>query len=124
VALRISVSQVTQAREESKEAHVAQRKERPIDFELTVLRELLIAANENYALRARALASTLSESVVPITRAAAELRTTREGELWVERLKLPPGTHPSAHFDRLKDDVMAELLEAIDKRVHERTQIG
>jgi hypothetical protein len=46
VALRISVSQVKEARKEAKEAHVAQRKERRIDFELTVLRELLIAANE------------------------------------------------------------------------------
>ena len=75
VALRISVSQVKEARKEANKAHVAQRKERRIDFELTVLRELLIAANENNALRARALASTLSESVVPITRAAAELPT-------------------------------------------------
>jgi hypothetical protein len=124
VALGVAVFQVREARKEAKEAQETQRKERRIDFELTVLRELLIASNQGDVLRVQALASTVSESVVPITRAAAELPTTRQGEFQVTRLNLAPGTHPSANFDLLKTDVMAELVKAIDKRVDERASIG
>jgi len=124
VALGVAVFQVREARKEAKEAQETQRKERRIDFELTVLRELLIASNQGDVLRVQALASTVSESVVPITRAAAELPTTRQGEFQVKRLNLAPGPHPSANFDLLKKDVMAELVKAIDKRVDERAPIG
>ena len=71
IAVFLAYGQIAQARQEAKAAQVAQLKERRVDFELTVLRELLIAATLVDALRVKALASTLTPSIVPITRAAA-----------------------------------------------------
>jgi len=120
IAVVLAARQIAQARHEASLAQAAQLKERRVDFELTVLRELLIAVTRVDALRVQALASTLSQSVVPVTRAAAMLPSTRDGELMVQRLLLPPGSHPTSYLDRLKNQVTAELVEAIEKRVHER----
>ena len=123
LAVLLAYRQITQARTEAKDAQHAQLKERRVDFELTVLRELLIAAASNDALRVRALAATLTASVIPLTRAAVRLQSTTDAERVVERLSLPPASHPSSYLDRLKEEVATELLRAIDKRVHERTAV-
>jgi hypothetical protein len=76
IAVVLAYLEIRQARGEAKKGQEAQLKERRVDFELTVLRELLIAAQGGDLPRVEALASTLTPSVVPITRAAVELPTT------------------------------------------------
>jgi hypothetical protein len=125
LAVFLAYRQIKQARMEAKAAQVAQLKERRVDFELTVLRELLIAANRGAAeySRFRALASTLTPSVVPITRAAARLPTTADGERVAERVR-ETGDWAPALMDSLKDQVTYELVQAIAERVNERAPIG
>jgi hypothetical protein len=123
IAVFLAYGQIKQARQDAKAAQTAQLKERRVDFELTVLRELLIAANRVDHLHVQALALTLTPSVVPITRAAAQLPTTRDAERMAARLSLPEGAHPTSYLDSLKEQVTTELVKAIDKRVHEREPI-
>jgi hypothetical protein len=101
------------------------QKERRLDFELTVLRELLVAASQIDMLRLQTLAWTLPDEVVPITRAAAMVPTTEEGEHIVARLPPIEGeTHLSAQYlHALKDEVREELVKAIEERVHARKAI-
>jgi hypothetical protein len=60
IAVFLAYGQIRQGQQDAREAQVAQLKERRVDFELTVLRELLVAANRGDYLRFRALASTLT----------------------------------------------------------------
>jgi hypothetical protein len=128
VAVVLAYKQIKQAREDAKAAQTAQLKERRVDFELTVPRKLPIAAHWSDYLHVRALASTLAPSVVPISRAAAGLATTPHGERVAKRVdeqwSLPEGTYPGQYLNLFKDLMTAELVNAIDKRVHEREPIG
>ena len=118
------------ARDDAKKAQVAQLKERRVDFELTALRELLIAVEQVDALRVRALASTLPREVAPITRAAALLPSTEKADRIVDRLLPEPPFNKvwtirsNLEEAELKDQVTTELVQAIDKRVRERAPTG
>jgi hypothetical protein len=119
--------QIRQASREAKKAQAAQLEARRIDFELTALRELLIAASlaAPDAARVKALASTLHQSVVPITRAAVHLPTTDDAKRMVEPLSSPHDLpHEQSTLDVFRDEVTDELLSAINERVHERELSG
>ena len=66
-------------------------KERRVDFKLTVMRELVVAVEQVDGLGVRALASTLPEEVVPLTRAAAVLPSTEEAERSASHSHPPEG---------------------------------
>jgi hypothetical protein len=126
-AVVLAYLQIRQASGEAKKAQAVQLEERRIDFELTALRELLIAASLPVpdAPRVKALASTLPQSVVKITRAAVQLPTTDDAERIVQRLSAPQGGFYAQYaLNVLRDQVTDELLAAINKRVHERELSG
>ena len=126
VAVVLAALEIKLTRDDTRTSQKKQLKERRIDFELTVLRELLVAAHLTDVLRLKALAWTLPEEVVPITRAAAMLPTTEEGDRIVAQLPPVPGDTylSSAYLNWLKDEVNDELVKAIEERVHERELIG
>jgi hypothetical protein len=106
------------------------RKDRRIDFELTVLLDLVVAVEQVDALRVRALASTLPKEVLPITRAAALLPSTEEADDIVQQLEPEPKWNEKLRIrsnledGKLKDQVMTELVRAIDNRAREREPTG
>jgi len=123
LALGAAAWQITQARKEARADQKTQLKERRIEFELTVLRELLVAATADPVdgARVHALAATLPVSVVPITRKAAGLTSTEGAQGQVK--------HPVLRAEQIasdirqhKDAVIEELVQQIDKRVDERAR--
>ncbi len=124
-AVVLAYLEIKLGREDARAALAAQSKDRRIDFELTVLRELVVAVERVDPLRLRALASTLPQEVVPLTRAAAVLPSTEEAERVAPQS--PPeggwtGTNYRVTFnvERLKNELTDELVQAIDQRVRER----
>jgi hypothetical protein len=100
------------------------QKERRVDFELTVLRELLIYVGRVDFIRVRALAVTFQPSVLPITRAAAQLPTTADGALRYQLLSVPMDGHETSYLEGLQDEATSELRDAIDSRILERKPNG
>jgi hypothetical protein len=130
IAVFLAYGQIRQAREDAKAAQTAQLKERRIDFELTALRELVIAVEQVDGLRVRALASTLPKEVAQLTRAAAVLPSTKEAEQIVTQLTPPPKGWTGMIYrvvfnvQALKDKLTDELVQAIDERAREREPTG
>jgi hypothetical protein len=119
LAVVLAFSQIVRTKKDA-------RNDRRIDFELTVLLDLVVAVEQVDGLRVRALASTLPKEVLPITRAVALLPSTEEADDIVQQLE-PDSTWPekfrirsNLEDGKLKDQVATELVQAIDKRARER----
>jgi len=114
---------IKQAKVQARESQEALVRERRLDFELDVLKDLVLAVARVDALNLRGLVVMLPTADVPLARASVGLQSTPQSAQKVAQLGLPPGSHPTSYVDSLKDDLLDELLAAIQARIKARPPI-
>jgi hypothetical protein len=107
---------IWQTKKQAKESQDALVRERRINFELDLLRDLFLAS-EHVDLPRLRLATALPIAAIPLTRAALGLPSSPEAVGMVLDLGLSVGESPSAAPTRLRPAIQSELLAAMDARV-------
>ena len=111
------------ANEQAKRSHDALVRERRIDFELDVLKDLAeynLLDDSVFGARARfvLLASTLPADLVPLSRAAVDLDSTTNAKDHVRAVRVNESS--SSPRVLLRNRIQAEIVQAIARRVQER----
>ncbi|SRR6266568_2238631 len=115
---------IREAKRQAKDATDTLVRERRLDFELDILRDLVLAVERVDAAAVRGLALMLPATDIPLTRAAARLPANDQAEARLKALGLPAAAHPTSGIDGLKIEIADELVEAIATRVEERQARG
>ena len=111
---------IRETKAQARKAQAALLLERRLDFELNVLRELVLAANRLETVKIRAMAIMLPAEDVPVTRASVNLPSTAHAADEIAHLALPRGSHPTIYVEAALDAINEELLRAISARVANR----
>lgn len=115
---------IRQAKAQALESQDALVRERRLDFELDVLRDLVLAVSRGDHLNLRGLAVLLPADDIPLIRVMVGLQSTPEAELKLAKVKIPPGAHPTSYIGALKDDLFDELIRATQARIRARPDVA
>jgi len=111
--------QIWVAKRQAQQADAAMIRERRMEFELGVLKDLLAAVGQVDLLAITALGYMLPVDEIPLTRAAVGISSNDSANARVAALRLEEH-HRTRYIEELKDPIGREVLDAIKKRARDR----
>ncbi len=124
VAALLAAGAIVQTARNSNQNQKALLRERRVDFELDVLAklaELTLISNQGLrTLQMKAQAAMLDAELIPLTRAALMLDSTDAAKRRVEETSEERREHRQSPVEFFKQEITAEILAAVRKRLAER----